>query len=161
MIDLKLTSPYILILTGLPMSGKTFFCKKFFPDTLTISRDELVMEVAGTRDYNLAFKTVDQKAVDKLLVKRITDAATQKVDVIIDMTNLSKKVRSKNLSYFSDDYYKVAVVLPILDAAEYKRRNDFRLVNENKFIPPFVITNMMNSFVVPTEDEGFDEIISV
>ena len=150
-----------MLLSGIPMSGKSTWIRENYPDTLTISRDELVMEVAGTRDYNLAFKTVDQKAVDKLLVKRITDAATQKVDVIIDMTNLSTKVRSKNLSYFSDDYYKVAVVLPILDAAEYKRRNDFRLVNENKFIPPFVITNMMNSFVVPTEDEGFDEIISV
>ena len=150
-----------MLLSGIPMSGKSTWIRENYPDTLTISRDELVMEVAGTRDYHLAFKTVDQKAVDKLLVKRITDAATQKVDVIIDMTNLSTKVRSKNLSYFSDDYYKVAVVLPILDAAEYKRRNDFRLVNENKFIPPFVITNMMNSFVVPTEDEGFDEIISV
>ena len=150
-----------MLLSGIPMSGKSTWIRENYPDTLTISRDELVMEVAGTRDYNLAFKTVDQKAVDKLLVKRITDAATQKVDVIIDMTNLSTKVRAKNLSHFSDDYYKVAVVLPILDAAEYKRRNDFRSLNENKFIPPFVITNMMNSFVVPTEDEGFDEIISV
>ena len=150
-----------MLLSGIPMSGKSTWIRENYPDTLTISRDELVMEVAGTRDYNLAFKTVNQKAVDKLLVKRITDAATQKVDVIIDMTNLSKKVRAKNLSYFSDDYYKVAVVLPILDAAEYKRRNDFRSLNENKFIPPFVITNMMNSFVVPTEDEGFDKIISV
>jgi len=150
-----------MLLSGIPMSGKSTWIRENYPDTLTISRDELVMEVAGTRDYNLAFKTVNQKAVDRLLVKRITDAATQKVDVIIDMTNLSTKVRAKNLSYFSDDYYKVAVVLPILDAAEYKRRNDFRSLNENKFIPPFVITNMMNSFVVPTEDEGFDKIISV
>lgn len=143
------------------MSGKSTWIRENYPDVLAISRDELVMEVAGTRDYNLAFKTVDQKAVDKLLVKRITDTATQKVDVIIDMTNVSIKVRAKNLSYFSDDYYKVAVVLPILDAAEYKRRNEFRSLNENKFIPPFVITNMMNSFAIPTEDEGFDEIILV
>lgn len=150
-----------MLLSGIPMSGKSTWIRENYPDTLTISRDELVMEVAGTRDYNLAFKTVNQKAVDKLLVKRITDAATQKVDVIIDMTNLSTKVRAKNLSYFSDDYYKVAVVLPILDAAEYKRRNDFRSLNENKFIPPFVIKSMMDSFVVPTEDEGFDKIISV
>lgn len=150
-----------MLLSGIPMSGKSTWIRENYPDTLTISRDELVMEVAGTRDYNLAFKTVNQKAVDKLLVKRITDAATQKVDVIIDMTNLSTKVRAKNLSYFSDDYYKVAVVLPILDATEYKRRNDFRSLNENKFIPPFVIKSMMDSFVVPTEDEGFDKIISV
>ena len=143
------------------MSGKSTWVRENYPDVLTISRDELVMEVAGTRDYNLAFKTVDQKAVDKLLAKRITDAATQKVDVIIDMTNLSRKVRVKNLSYFSNEYYKVSVVLPILDSEEYKRRNDFRSINENKFIPPFVIKSMMESFVFPTDDEGFDKIILV
>ena len=143
------------------MSGKSTWVRENYPDTLAISRDELVMEVAGTRDYNLAFKTVDQKVVDKLLAKRITDAATQKVDVIIDMTNLSRKVRVKNLSYFSNDYYKVSVVLPILDSEEYKRRNDFRSINENKFIPPFVIKSMMDSFVFPTDDEGFDKIIKI
>ena len=158
---MKTKSPFVIILSGIPMSGKSTWVRENYPDTLTISRDELVMEVAGTRDYNQAFKTVNQKAVDKLLVKRITDAATQKVDVIIDMTNVSTKVRAKNLSYFSDDYYKVAVVLPILDSAEYKRRNEFRLVNENKFIPEFVIKSMMDSFVIPTEAEGFDKIILV
>lgn len=158
---MKTKSPFVILLSGIPMSGKSTWIRENYPDTLTISRDELVMEVAGTRDYNLAFKTVNQKAVDKLLVKRITDAATQKVDVIIDMTNVSRKVRAKNLSYFSDDYYKVAVVLPILDSAEYARRNEFRSVNENKFIPPFVIKSMMDSFVIPTEDEGFDKIILV
>lgn len=158
---MKTKSPFVIILSGIPMSGKSTWVRENYPDTLAISRDELVMEVAGTRDYNLAFKTVDQKAVDKLLAKRITDAATQKVDVIIDMTNLSRKVRAKNLSYFSSDYYKVSVVLPILDSEEYKRRNDFRSINENKFIPPFVIKSMMDSFVFPTDDEGFDKIILV
>jgi predicted kinase len=158
---MKTKSPFVIILSGIPMSGKSTWVRENYPDTLAISRDELVMEVAGTRDYNLAFKTVDQKAVDKLLAKRITDAATQKVDVIIDMTNLSRKVRVKNLSYFSNDYYKVSVVLPILDSEEYKRRNDFRSINENKFIPPFVIKSMMDSFVFPTDDEGFDKIIKI
>ena len=158
---MKTKSPFVIILSGIPMSGKSTWVRENYPDTLAISRDELVMEVAGTRDYNLAFKTVDQKVVDKLLAKRITDAATQKVDVIIDMTNLSRKVRVKNLSYFSNDYYKVSVVLPILDSEEYKRRNDFRSINENKFIPPFVIKSMMDSFVFPTDDEGFDKIIKI
>lgn len=158
---MKTKSPFVIILSGIPMSGKSTWVRENYPDTLAISRDEILMEVAGTRDYNLAFKTVDQKAVDKLLAKRITDAATQKVDVIIDMTNLSRKVRVKNLSYFSNEYYKVSVVLPILDSEEYKRRNDFRSINENKFIPPFVIKSMMDSFVLPTDDEGFDKIILI
>jgi predicted kinase len=158
---MKTKSPFVILLSGVPMSGKSTWVRDNYPDVLTISRDELVMEVAGTRDYNLAFKTVNQKEVDRRLAKSLNDAANRKLDVIIDMTNLSTKVRLRNLSYFSDDYYKVAVVLPILDSAEYKRRNEFRSVNENKFIPPFVITTMMNSFVIPTEAEGFDEIIRV
>lgn len=158
---MKIKSPFVIILSGIPMSGKSTWVRENHPNTFTISRDEIVMEVAGTRDYNLAFKNVDQKVVDKLLVERITDAANKKVDVIIDMTNLSRKVRLKNLSYFSNDYYKISVVLPILDSEEYERRNNFRLINENKFIPPFVIKSMMDSFVLPIDDEGFDEIIFI
>ena len=143
------------------MSGKSTWVAKNYPDTLTISRDELVMEVYGSKDYNMAFKNVDQKAVDKLLKERITSASSAGVDVIIDMTNLSRKVRIKNLSYFSKDYTKKVVVFPVLEMAEYSRRNTLRNINENKYIPLGVINSMMSSFTLPTLDEGFDEIIKL
>ena len=158
---MKTKSSSVTLLSGIPMSGKSTWVAKNYPDTLTISRDELVMEVYGSKDYNMAFKNVDQKAVDKLLKERITSASSAGVDVIIDMTNLSRKVRIKNLSYFSNDYIKKVVVFPVLEMDEYSRRNTLRNINENKYIPLGVINSMMSSFTLPTLDEGFDEIIKL
>jgi predicted kinase len=158
---MKTKSLSVTLLSGIPMSGKSTWVAKNYPDTLTISRDELVMEVYGSKDYNMAFKNVDQKVVDKLLRERITSASSAGVDVIIDMTNLSRKVRIKNLSYFSSDYIKKVVVFPVLEMDEYSRRNTLRNINENKYIPLGVINSMISSFTLPTLDEGFDEIIKL
>lgn len=155
----NLKEPFVIILSGIPMSGKTTWIKENYPDTKTISRDEIVMEVYGSRNYNDAFRNVDQKKVDKALRDRLTQANLANENVIIDMTNLTAKTRAKNLSYFSDNFYKVLVALPILDSSEYKRRNELRMINENKFIPYNVINSMINTYQLPTDSEGFDEII--
>jgi predicted kinase len=155
----NLKEPFVIILSGIPMSGKTTWIKENYPDTKTISRDEIVMEVYGSRNYNDAFRNVDQKKVDKVLRDRLTQANLANETVIVDMTNLTAKTRAKNLSYFSDNFYKVSVALPILDSSEYKRRNELRMINENKFIPYNVINSMINTYQLPTDSEGFDEII--
>ena len=155
----NLKEPFVIILSGIPMSGKTTWIKENYPDTKTISRDEIVMEVYGSRNYNDAFRNVDQKKVDKVLRDRLTQANLANENVIVDMTNLTAKTRAKNLSYFSDNFYKVLVALPILDSSEYKRRNELRMINENKFIPYNVINSMINTYQLPTDSEGFDEII--
>lgn len=155
----NLPSPYILMLVGPPMSGKSFFVKKYFPDTEVISRDEILMEVYGSRNYSEAFKNVDQKKVDKTLRDRMTEYAKEGRNVLVDMTNLSPKTRKANLAYFGKDYYKTAVAFPILPMEEYKRRNDYRNETENKYIPDNVLRSMISNYVVPTLDEGFDEII--
>jgi len=152
-------NPFVIILCGVPLSGKSTWVRENYPDTKTISRDEIVMEVYGSKDYNSAFKNIDQKKVDKILRQRLIDANLANENVIVDMTNLSVKTRAKNLSYFSDNFYKMAVALPVLDSSEYKRRNDLRMVNENKFIPYNVINSMITSYTLPKVDEGFDEII--
>lgn len=155
----NLKEPFVIILSGIPMSGKTTWIKENYPDTKTISRDEIVMEVYGSRNYNDAFRNVDQKKVDKVLRDRLTQANLANENVIVDMTNLTAKTRAKNLSYFSNNFYKVSVAIPILDSSEYKRRNELRMINENKFIPYNVINSMITSYTLPKVDEGFDEII--
>jgi hypothetical protein len=62
------------------------------------------------------------------------------------------------LRYFSDDFYKIAVVFPILSSEEYERRNILRNSEENKWIPPHVIQSMIDSYQMPTEEEGFHQI---
>lgn len=155
----NLPTPYILMLVGPPLSGKTTFIRKYFTDTEVISRDEILMEVYGSRNYSEAFKNVDQKKVDKTLRDRMTEYGKEGRNVLVDMTNLSPKTRKANLAYFSKDYYKVAVAFPILPMEEYKRRNDYRNETENKYIPDSVLRSMISNYVVPTLDEGFDEII--
>jgi predicted kinase len=156
---MKLKEPFVIILSGPPLSGKTTFIKTNFPDTEVISRDEIVMEVYGSRNYSEAFKNVDQNKVDKTLRDRMTEYGKEGRNVLIDMTNLSPKTRKSNLAYFGKDYYKVVVSFNILPMDEYKRRNNYRKETENKYIPDGVLTTMISNYVVPTLDEGFNEII--
>lgn len=161
----NLKSPYILILVGPPLSGKGWFCnlfkKNIDSDVLIVSRDETVMEVYGSKNYTEAFKNVDQKEVDKILHERLVDANLQKKNVIIDMTHMASKRRKHNLNYFSNDYYKLAVIFPILSEDEYERRNKKRIEEENKDLPMHIVKNMISSYQPVSADEGFNKIISL
>jgi len=156
---MKLKDTFVIILIGPVLSGKSTWIKNNYPNVDVISRDEIVMEVAGTRDYNKAFDTVDHKVVDKFLVERLTEANTTKTSTIVDMTNMTLKRRRKTLQYFDDTFYKVAVVFPLLSDEEYQRRNIDRNTKENKWIPPTVIKSMIDSYQEPTTSEGFNNII--
>ena len=51
----NLKEPFVIILIGPPLSGKTTWIRQNFPTTEVISRDETVMEVYGSRNYTEAF----------------------------------------------------------------------------------------------------------
>jgi tRNA uridine 5-carbamoylmethylation protein Kti12 len=161
----NLKSPYILILIGPPLSGKSFFYRKFISEidnnVELISRDDIVMEVYGSKNYTEAFKNVDQKEVDRILHERLVDANLQNKNVIIDMTHMASKRRKGNLNYFSNDYYKLAVIFPILSDDEYERRNKKRIEEENKDLPMHIVKSMISSYQPVSSDEGFNKIISL
>lgn len=156
---MNLKEPFVMLLVGPTLSGKSSWIRNNYPTINVISRDEIVMEVAGTRDYNKAFETVDQKLVDRVLAERLTDANLTKTSTIVDMTNMTVKRRSQTLRYFDDSFYKIAVVFPILSDEQYQMRNIDRNSKENKWIPPSVIKSMIDSYQEPTSDEGFSKII--
>ncbi len=158
---MNLKNPFVILLVGPPLSGKTTWVNNNFPDTQVISRDEIVMEVFGSRNYNDAFRNVNQKDVDKVLRQRISEAANSGKDVIIDMTNISLKRRRSTLSNFGKNYNKVAVIFPTLSDSEYLFRNNQRMINENKSISLSIIKDMISSYVPPSLEEGFNEIISL
>lgn len=163
MIDLnKLKEPYVILLIGPPLSGKTTFIRNTFKDETfeLISRDQIIMDVYGSDDYNEAFNRVDQKEVDKVLVNTMLSVSKSKKNAIIDMTNLSSKRRKYNLSFFND-YYKMAIIFPILDDSEYEKRNSKRTLEENKTIPMHVIKNMISSYQPIKHDEGFNRVVSI
>lgn len=148
-----------MILIGPTLSGKSTYIRNNYPDTDVISRDEIIMEIFGSRDYNLAFKEVNQKEVDKLLALRLKEANDSKRNVIIDMINTTVKRRMSTLRNFDESFSRVAVVFPILSEDEYAKRNHNRNINENKWVPPFVIKSMVDSYKEPTLEEGYNKII--
>lgn len=158
---MNLPEPFVILLIGPPLSGKTTWIRENFPTTDVISRDEIVMEVHGSRNYTEAFNSVDQKEVDRILRQRLLDYSSEKRSVIVDMTNMTTKRRKSSLNYFSDGYYKMAVVFTILSDEEYKTRNDKRILEENKDLPMYVIKNMISSYQPISTEEGFDEVISL
>lgn len=160
----KLKEPFVLILVGPPLVGKSTWIKKNFTEeeVIIISRDNIVLDVYGSDDYDKAFKNVDQKRVNELLEKKLRDSAENGDNVIVDMTNLTSKRRKHTLTYFSDDYQKVAVIFPPVDWNEIQLRNEKRKKEENKTIPEHVIKNMLSSYQpVRQEVEGFDKIVSL
>jgi len=158
-----LKEPWVLTLIGPPLSGKSTWIKDNFDlnEIVWISRDQTLLDVYGSDNYDEAFKNVNQKEVDRVLISTIQKASKEGKNVIIDMTNMTRKRRMYNLDFFGEEYYKVAVIFPILDEAEYERRNLKRKEEEQKFIPTHVLKNMISSYQTISKDEGFDKIISL
>ena len=157
----RLKKPFVIILIGPPLSGKTTWIRNNFPDVDVISRDEILMDVYGSRNYTEAFKNVNQKRVDKVLHDTFVKYNQEKRNVIVDMTHMGSKRRKMNLNYFTDDYYKIGIIFPILSDEEYKRRNEKRKSDENKDIPESVIKRMISQYQNIKSGEGFDKVISL
>ena len=154
--------PWVIIMVGPPLSGKTTWIKNnFSPDQYElISRDQIVIDVYGQDDYNKAFNSVNQKEVDKILTSKLKDFGDSDTNVIIDMTHMSRKRRKQNLSYFPN-HYKIAAVFPILSDDEYVKRDKKRTSEEKKTIPMSVIKNMISSYQTISHEEGFDKVFSI
>lgn len=157
----NLKEPFVIVLIGPPLSGKSTWIRNNFPDTDVICRDEILMEVYGSRNYDEAFQKVDQRRVDKILRQRLVDADKELKNTIIDMTHMTSKRRRTNLEYFGDDFYKLGVIFPILPDEEYERRNEKRIEEENKNLPMHVVKRMISQYQPIREEEGFDKVISL
>lgn len=160
-------TPYLITLVGPPLCGKSTFIKYFkshciskdCEDFYVISRDEILLEVAGTDNYTEAWNLVDQNLVNKKLKEKIDYLSNSNKNAIIDMTNMTSKGRKSNNDKFKN-HYKVAVVLDF-NKEQLIKRNDERNLNENKFIPLNVIDSMIDNYTDPTLLEGFNLIIKI
>ena len=156
----NIKEPYVLLLIGVPMSGKSTWLSKNFKGKI-ISRDSIIMELCEYKnDYNKCFNTVNQKDVDKKLKESLKDSGLSSENIAIDMTNLSAKRRKGTLKNFPN-HYKIALIFDTPSSKILEDRNKTRTVNENKSIPDGVMKNMIASYQSPTKEEGFDKIINI
>ena len=156
------TKPTLTLMIGLPCAGKSHYvsrCRDFHNmETVILSRDVLIKQMGGSRNYDIAWQSVDHKAVDEELLRQFKAYVGAKKNIVLDMTNLSKKGRRKWLS-LAPDYTKKAVMLYAGSNETYKRMMS-RIELESKSVPVKVINNMMEQFTYPLYDE-FDHIYLV
>ena len=147
----------LIMLVGIPTSGKsTFSNNPKYKDYIRVSSDDILQEVAKERQqsYNTVFKgniRFAQIAMMKVLRKAIEDGKS----IIWDQTNLTKKQRREKLKHIPDTYKKTAVYF-IVDLKTALKRNTQR---PGKVIPPEILERMIKEYELPTNEEGFDEII--
>jgi predicted kinase len=154
--------PTLYMMIGVSASGKSTWLK----NTITspsgndiISTDHYIDQYAESvdRTYNDVFSEFISQATREM-EKDLKIAIDNDLDIYWDQTNLNRKTRANKLRKIPSYYKKVAVVFPIPEANEWVRRLESR---PGKNIPSNILVKMVNTFVEPTLDEGFDEILEV
>ena len=152
--------PFVVILVGIPLSGKDTFLRTLkHLDYIEISRDKILLEIANTEDYRQAYSLVDSKIIDKELNRQLAEYSSLNKSIIANMTHLKAKRRMSTLTRFNNDYYKIAIVFPVISKDEFSLRNEKRNKEEKKFISIKLYDEMFNLFELVNAEEGFDKII--
>lgn len=162
--NIEYSSEFVL-LSGVPLSGKSTF-KKNFKDFKDIERDRTLQDYAKEKGiigtYSEIYKTLskeDHLEIDKLIDKEFSTYIKDNKNILIDMTMTSKKSRKRFLSKIPSTYNKTAYVL-LTGMKEIFTRNKIRYKETGKHIPKSVIISMMKSFNLPNTEE-FNNVILI
>ena len=159
-----MAKPICTVMVGLPATGKSTLIKSMYkPDTWIYSTDMYIESVAEDNGitYNEAFES-NIKAATEFNEQKVQTIIGLQKDIIWDQTNLGVKKRRKIINRMKQAGYQVRCVciMPpkpshISDQVDWKHRLNNR---PGKNIPNHILVNMIESYVVPTIDEGFDVI---
>lgn len=158
----EIKEPYVVLLIGLPLSGKDTFLKSLDIDNeLIVSRDALIIQEANGLDYNLAYRQIPSKKIDKLFYQQIRLRAENKQTVFINITHLTKKKRARSIQYFKPTHKIIGIQFPVLSIDEFRSRNKIRSENESKYISEKVYLELSELYEQPSVEEGYDILILV
>lgn len=159
-----MTNPICIMMVGLPATGKsTRVCQlvEMNPDVFVYSTDNLVEEWAKVQgwSYDFAFSKYINKATSEM--NHLLDTAIRcGLDIIWDQTNLGAKKRAKSIIRMCNAGYRVECEYILLPQGDSQWEDwHFRMKNRpGKTIPDSIIESMMDSFVKPTVEEGFNSV---
>jgi len=154
--------PTMWMMIGAPGVGKSTWISTQnynWDITALISSDAIIDRQAAIqgKTYSEIFKNVIKDATAQMN-KNLNNAIDNNTDIVWDQTNISVKTRCSKLSQIPANYHKVAVFFQTPDNVELQRRLSNR---PGKTIPYDIVCNMISSLEIPSESEGFDEIITV
>jgi predicted kinase len=165
-----MSKPVCTVMVGLPGLGKSTLVEDQRKVYERIDMDLFVYSTDGILERIAAFlgKTYDdvfEKHIKSATAEADIDLAyaiKERQDIIWDQTNLGVGKRRKIINRMKQAGYQVrceCIVPPESDYDGGKEDWVHRLANRpGKTIPQHVLINMIESFVAPTIDEGFDLI---
>ena len=146
-------SPKMIIMFGLPGSGKNYFIENVIPHLCEyedniftiISRDDIRAELgmASFEDY----KDVDENKVTKIFKERLNKALSERKNIIINNTNLKKQYRSEFINLAKSNGYEyetIGLIRPLEKLYEVRPKEQWESI----------IIRMMRNMEYPTKDEN-------
>ncbi|KAL5008098.1 hypothetical protein ScPMuIL_013679 [Solemya velum] len=155
----------MLMMVGLPGSGKTYWAekqssgekeKKFnVLGTNNIIDKMRVMGLPRKRNYSGRWDVLIDKST-KCLNRLLEVAARKKRNYILDQTNVYASARRRKMQPFEGFQRKAVVIVPTEE--EFKRRTEQREKDEGKEIPEKAVLEMKANFTLPEEGALFDSV---
>lgn len=147
----------LILMVGIPGSGKSTTAQKLFPNHIIISRDRISQMSKDEKAYLL--KTYNEKYGKKLDVQRkreyvlIEDARIQNKNIVIDNVNIDRNARRPYIEYAKRHNYSVKALFfkNIQAAYEQNRKREKRLDDA-------ILTKYVNRLEPPNKDEGIEYI---
>ncbi|XP_058749807.1 uncharacterized protein LOC131622786 isoform X1 [Vicia villosa] len=164
----------IMMLVGLPASGKTTWAEKWVKDhpekryvllgTNLILEQMKVPGLLRKNNYGERFDRLMDRAsaMFNIILSR---AANIPRNYIIDQTNVYKNARKRKLEPFTHYQKTAVVVFPIPE--ELKRRSEQRFKEMGKEVPVDALNSMIANYVLPKSknlphsDEHFDQVLFI
>lgn len=134
----------VILLSGLPGTGKDTWIKEHYPDLPMISLDDIRKEMKIS-------PTDNQSKVVEIARERARELLRKKQPFIWNATNLSPMVRGKQIKLFAQYHASIRIVYLETDWEEQLRRNAGRAAA----VPEQVICHMMEEMVLPEAKEAY------
>jgi predicted kinase len=146
----------IIILIGIPGSGKSTFAKNYVaenPDFVILSSDAMRAEFGkGEEDLTVT------NLVFKILKQRVEYFMQNGTPIIIDATNMDIKSRKDYIQSAKKFQYNVVAYDFQCTKEQALQRNIERGAKGGRNVPEFVLEKMISKYVAPSAVEGFDAI---
>ena len=143
----------IMLMCGIPGSGKTTIAKKMINNSIKyISRDEIRFSMLGENDEYFS----KEKEVFEEYINQINNALRNGYDVIADATHLSKGSRAKVLNRLTVKPDTVIVTCVCVSLETALERNSKRAGLAK--VPESQIRRMAHSIELPSYEEGIDYV---
>ena len=154
-----------IVLVGLPGSGKSTYVNNFLkthPEYVVLSSDSVIERLAKENGmvYNDDAYNLFRDTAEKEYKFNVGESINKKLNIIVDRTNLTIAARRKILARLPKSYKKTALIFDI-PREELNNRLARRELETGKRISHNIVDEMIGFYVIPSLEEGFDEIINI